>query len=77
MSDTKGLTPVTVLLPNDLYKTLQAKLAREQKDFSPEAVALLEKYVSDTVPDPEFERRLEHVENIMLRYDSTLRALAK
>jgi hypothetical protein len=78
MTESKGLTPVTVLLPSDLYEALQAKLARERKDFAPVAVALLEQYVNETIAaDPDFERRLRHIDDIMQRYDSTLRALAK
>ena len=78
MADPKGLTPVTVLLPNDLYEALAAKLAREKKDFSPVAIALLQMYVQDPIEaDPDLERRLKHVDDIMRRYDSTLRALAK
>ena len=78
MADSKGLTPVTLLLPNDLYEALQAKLAREQKDLSPVAVALLERYIHGEIPpDPEIIRQLAHVDDIMQRYDSTLRALAK
>jgi Fic/DOC family protein len=38
-------------------------------------VALLEQYVNDE-GNPEFERRLAHVDDIMRRYDPTLRALA-
>lgn len=76
MADSKGLSSVTLLLPNDLYTALQAKLAREQKDFSPVAVALLQQYLDDG-GNPEFERRLAHVDDIMRPYDSTLRALAK
>jgi hypothetical protein len=57
MADSKGLTPVTVLLPNDLYEALAAKLAREKKDLSPVAVALLQMYVEDPIAaDPDLER---------------------
>jgi hypothetical protein len=34
MADSKGLTPVTLLLPTDLYDALEVKLTRKQKDFS-------------------------------------------
>jgi hypothetical protein len=69
MSDAGRLTPLTVLLPYELFEALQAKLAREDTDASQVAAALFRQYVE--------ESRLEHVRDIMRRYDSTLRTLAK
>ena len=74
MAESKGPTAVTLLLPNGLYDALQAKLAHEQKDLSEVAIALLQHYVNEANRD--VERRLTHVEDIMGRYDLTLRALA-
>lgn len=69
MSDAIRLMALTVLLPVELVEALQAKLAEERKDVSDVAASLFQAYLE--------AGRLEHVRDVMRRYDSTLRALAK